>query len=269
MIPLAILPLFGLVASLGLNFWLVFWELPRLKRDTYQRIELLPDVGDTPGVRPRSNSALDTSDSRLYEGTLPPRLTTALGETLRVGDLEVTPASVELKTVRVFVEGSDRPEPCEGPSLVLNLKLRNLASDYGFTPLDNYFDRNYDKGIQVPLTQLVSSRWRLLGGPARWFPRNRNARERNFREWVEGRKNFDDRGLLPGEEAETLVCTDWKKLSAGDDVVRVADLVNKYQGPLLWRVHVRRGLVRFQDLRRSATAVIGVRFKDTDIRRES
>jgi hypothetical protein len=267
-VPLAILPLFGLIASLGLNFWLIYWEMPRRARITIDRLEALPDVGDVPGARKNLNSALDTSDPKLAFAPLPERLTTTLGQPLRVGDLEVTPRSVELRVVNVYVEGSARPEPCPGPSLVLNLRLRNLAPDYAFTPLDNYFDRHYERGVQVPLTQVeVGNRDRLLGGPARWYPRFRDSRDRNYREWVEGRKDLDLVGLKPGESVDTIVCTDWRKVDSAnpDRPRRVEEIVERYEGPYLWRVHVRRGLVRFQHIERSATALIGVRFTDKDI----
>jgi hypothetical protein len=45
----------------------------------------------------------------------------------------------------------------------------------------------------------------------------------------------------------------------------VGRLLENYHGDLVWRVQVRRGLVRVKDREYPATGVIGVVFKDTDI----
>src|SRR5262249_12410300 len=158
-----------------LNFWLIFWELPRRTRDTYRQIEALPDGGDSPGVR-RVSAELNI-DPRVATTDTPDRLVTTLGRPLPRGDLGATPPGRELKVVRILVQGFDTPEPCRlgrtgppAPSLVLRLRLRNLAPDYAFTPLDNYFDRKVDNPSNMPLTGVVTSRWRLYGGPAVWAP---------------------------------------------------------------------------------------------------
>jgi hypothetical protein len=58
---------------------------------------------------------------------------------------------------------------------------------------------------------------------------------------------------------ETFVCTD------GFDA-KAAEAVEGYHGPLLWRVHVRRGLVHVNGHDKPAGAVIGVEFTDADYR---
>jgi hypothetical protein len=148
---------------------------------------------------------------------------------------------------------------------VLYLELKNLSHEYAFAPLDNYFDRYWRLGVDMvpPLTQLeIGEKYRCYGGPARWYPRGE--RYNNSRQWIEGRQDKADL-LQPGEEKESFVCTD------GDDAKASALLFGgkpgeEYHGWFLWRVRVRRGLVSFHDKDYPATAVIGVRFTDEDIR---
>src|SRR5262249_53128687 len=142
-------------------------------------LEMFPDVeGDTPGVQKNGKKTSFKGQiapenlKRLAEASLPAHLRVPLGETLRVGGLEVTPLRVERKAVRVFVEGYARPEPCPHESLVLHLRLRNVSAASTFTPLDNYFDRNWKKGRGAPpLTLLEVGTRRFYGGPAEWSPR--------------------------------------------------------------------------------------------------
>lgn len=227
--------------------------------------EAMPDVGDDPGVH-KGKKVSRTDRFKKPELTtlpLPENLCTTLGDPLRIGDLQVTPNRVERKRVSV-IAGLAAPEPCNKDSLVLYLDLKNLSSEYSFAPLDNYFDRHWRPGdnLTPPLTQLeIGSEYRCYGGPAYWYPRG--DRVSNQRQWVVGRKEQGD-FLQPGEEKQMFVCTD------GDDEKAVELLfggkaTEPYQGPYLWRVRVRRGLVHFQEKDYPATAVIGVRFTDQDI----
>jgi hypothetical protein len=75
---------------------------------------------------------------------------------------------------------------------------------------------------------------------------------------VEGRKGFDAPGLGPGAEMDTFVCTD------GDDAAVLQEL-EKFQGKLLWRVQLRRGLVRVGQRDIPAAAVVGVEFTARDV----
>lgn len=226
--------------------------------------ETMPDVGDYPGVQKGKKVSLtDRYPRELPTLRLPESLQTNLGKPIRVGCLQITPNRIERKRVSVVVE-SARPEPCKHDSLVLYLDLKNLSSEQSFAPLDNYFDRYWRPGVDLipPLTLLeVGNKDRLFyGGPANWYPRgDRN----NQREWVKGRRDQADL-LQPGEEKQMFVCTD------GNDDKAAAVLFgepsgDRYHGRFLWRVRVRRGLVRFQDKEYSATAVVGVRFTDADI----
>jgi hypothetical protein len=185
------------------------------------------------------------------ESPLPDKLRITLGQTIRVGDLEVTPQRVELKRV-VFRRPGVAPEPAPDDSLVLHLLFRNVSPDVVFSPSDPFFDRSW-KGLSSgkrPYTFLDVGSHRLWGGPLPWKP----GRRIDEAETIEGQQY---RTVQPGEELSTFVCTDPQ-----DHVGRILE---KYRGDLVWRVQVRRGLVPVKDREYPATAVIGVLFKDSDI----
>jgi phage FluMu protein Com len=245
--------------------FLLYREHQQLRERLRNPFEMMPDVGDDPGVRKgKKVSFTDRYPREFPTLPLPESLCTTLGKPLRVGDLQVTPNRVERKRVSVVVE-SARPEVCKHDSLVLYLDLKNLSSEYAFAPLDNYFDRYWHPGLEDPIPPLTllevgRNRYRFYGGPANW---NRRGDANNLREWVKGRRDQADL-LQPGEEKQMFVCTD------GNDDKAAAVLFGEqpgqeYQGRFLWRVRVRRGLVHIQDKDYSATAVIGVRFNDSDI----
>ena len=106
--------------------------------------------------------------------------------------------------------------------------------------MDTYFDRRWkSKAEQPPLTLLgaVSRRAAPFAFSAarpsstrRRPPKAAATRRRG------GRRRPLHQVLGPGEEMETFVCTD------GDDKA-AADAVENYHGKLLWRVHLRRGIV--------------------------
>jgi phage FluMu protein Com len=208
--------------------------------------QFLPDVeGDHPGFkRPNKQSLLPES---YYTDPLPSNLRVALGGTLPVGDLEVSPQRVEWAKVHISL-GNTGPFEVDNPALVLHLKLRNVSPEVTFYPVDAYFNRQWSGGEgEKPLTLVEAGPARYFGGPARW-----RAREP---EVIEGTNC--DKALGPGESGEYVVCT-----NCYDEESRK---LSRYSGPLLWRVQVRRGRVRYEDKDLSATAVIGVEFTDKDV----
>jgi hypothetical protein len=246
------------------------------RKDPYPLLEFMPDnTGDNPGVKKSEGRILGPEQTReLNRKQLPDQLRVGLGKTLRVGDLEIKPIKVEVRTVGVKDENHEKAEPCPNESVVLTLELRNLATDYRFSPLDNYFDRKWEhfndpkrnRAGPEPMTFLQIGKKPFFGGPAEWVPRKRRAASKIDRQWVDlpGRKNFDDDGLAPGATVLTTVCTD------GYDPAVVNALENhdeKRDGKLIYRVLVRRGLVTVGDNKRvAATAVIGVEFTREDVR---
>lgn len=263
------------VAGSSLGFWIlilslisysvlatIFVVILVIKQNFSEQRDILdrmPDVkGDNPGAR-KGEKASWAPDEKRHRAAVPAEQCVGLERTLRIGDIEVTPQKVEQKTVRIFVEGSPQPEPCQNPSLVLYLRLRNVSKEYAFTPLDNYFDRFYQPGSgdSKPLTCLEIGNKRFYGGPGKWYPRDRDTKKKVSREWVEGRDNYP-KDVPPGQADDTLVCTD------GQDP-RVMAALADYSGALLWRVHLRRGVVEVGGREVPATTVVGVQFSTRDI----
>lgn len=213
--------------------------------------EFLPDrEGDLKGAK-HSKPAAATYDRVRPENDLSNRLKVPLGQTIQLGDLAVTPQRVELRRVEFHRPGF-APEPALEDSLVLRLHFRNISRDVAFSPTDPFFDRCW-KGVasgKKPYTFLDIGKDRLWGGPLPWSP----GRPLGERDTIDGQQY---KILQPGEELTSLVCTDPED--------HAGRLLASYRGDLLWRVQVRRGLVQVRDREYSATAVIGVPFKDTDI----
>jgi DNA-directed RNA polymerase subunit RPC12/RpoP len=261
--------LYALVITVfSLLLYRQYQDLDQQLHKYFEQFEVMPDEGDRPGVQPPKGKKVSRQwqpDAKRPFRSLPAYLCTSLDprEPLRIGDLQIKPRCVKRERVRVVVSGfTDKPEPCKGDSLVLYLDLKNLSTEYAFAPLDNYFDRCWLSGALPPFTFLEVGKHRFHGGPAKWYPLSDRT---NRREWVEGRKDLPD-VLQPGEEKQFFVCTN------GDDVEATESLFGDdahapYHGSFLWRVRVRRGLVRFENKNYPATAVIGVRFTDKDIQK--
>jgi hypothetical protein len=266
-IPLVFIPL---VLYAVLSTAIAGYLYVKLQSQPASLFDQAPDwEGDTPGVRKEKAKASLEYGPKVATQPLPAHLRVRLGETIRVGDLEVTPEKVERRKVELVAEGAEgKPEPSPTDALVLRLRLRNAAEDYAFTPLDNFFDRRWKPGDDrsPPLTLLQAGQETFFGGSAKWLPLGRGRKER--REWLVGRDNIDRKGLAPGEEQETFVATDgWDPAVARHlfGVDEEGNAVNKpYRGPLLWRVQLRRGLIDWKGRRLPATAVVGVEFTDRD-----
>jgi S-adenosylmethionine hydrolase len=217
-------------------------------------LEYLPDLeGDFKG------SKRDKQTSIIYErpqpdAELPDKLRVALGHTIALGALEVTPLNVDLRRLKIRQPGVSS-ETTMQDSLVLHLRFKNTSDDLTFSPTDPFFDRRW-KDMSYgskPYTFLQIGERRLYGGALAW---NRGEPSEN-REKIDGQ---DYRLLHPGEESTTIVCS--------DPTDSVAELLQNYHGPLQWRIQVRRGLAQVGDRQIPATAVIGVSFTDEDIRKQ-
>jgi hypothetical protein len=247
---LVLIPLISYAVMMTALSGYLFYQL----KQAGNPMEYLPDDGDFIGGKHHKQGALRERIRVLPESELPEKLKVALGQALRVGDLEVTPQKVELRRVKFLT-----PDPPEDPaeSLVLHLLLRNVSRDVVFSPTDPFFDRRWRRvadGKRKPFTFLQMGSQYFYGGPLPWTPTPAEETER--REPIAGQVY---QVLQPGEQMTTLVCTN------PDD--RVRDHLEHYQGECLWRVQVRRGLVKVGEREVSATAVVGVRFRDTDIRK--
>jgi hypothetical protein len=176
-------------------------------------------------------------------------------KSIQIGDLKVTPLKVEL--AKVLFRNGESLEAGPEESLVLTLHLRNTSEDVVFSPTDPYFDRRWKEKNPhepMPYTYLELGTRRFHGGP---LPHPGPGKRKANPETLEGQ--HAGKPLKPGAEMTTFVCTD------PEDHVKEA--LKDYHGSLLWRVHVRRGLVRVGERDVSTAAVIGVEFTDRDIRK--
>jgi hypothetical protein len=280
----------GVTVLLGsVIVWIVLNQ-EKLKRspDIFDR---MPDLeGDSPGVKKVSSGTYirykpfpdgrrpDTYGGKTVTRPLPERLLVDLGQKIEIGDLEVTPLKVERKRkgeLQMFLEGYKDPAPVDYDALVLTLRIRNISTDNAFAPLDNYFDRRWKDGEgRPPLTVLVAGERRFFGGPARWFSRESKSARRSrgpefLRQWIEGRKD-EPQVLEPGKEMVTCVASNGEDRDVARYLFGAQDggkRAQAYSGPLLWRVHLRRGLIGWRGKEVPATAVIGVRFTDKDYKK--
>lgn len=202
---------------------------------------------------------------------IPKELRVKLGEEITIGDLKVQPLYVEKKVLEAttkYVSADDRKRSI-GATLVLTLRVRNLSSDATFCPNDPAFVRATDSKQPAPYTALQIHR-EFFYGPFKWPPDAGTERE-----YVDGQEP-DEQPLKPGEERDSwvTVCPPGVRTSGNQDIIRtLRDLGDKQEltVPLLWRVQLRRGLMKMkndagQDVDVSTTAVIGVEFQAKDIK---
>jgi DNA-directed RNA polymerase subunit RPC12/RpoP len=213
---------------------------PARRTQVSRRLERLPDV-DAP---------------------LPDDLLVRLGETCRVGDLEVTPERVEQRRIQirtVYHNGQQQTVRSDRDALVLHIHVRNCSMDVWFHPTDPAFDRLYRprRGVPKPYTQLIADGHHSYGGPIEWVPPKQ--RQATRRVYVVG-QDEDDQPLAPGAARRTLICTD----PHDEQVLRSLQRHDRPE-PIVWRVLLRRGLVNFQDRDWSVCAVIGVQFRRDDV----
>jgi len=218
-------------------------------------LKTLPDIeGDNPGakrLKPGQNTLFERVNP---ESPLPTSLKVALHQPFQIGDIEVTGEKVEQRKI-LFRVGSFNPDPSTGEALVLRLRLRNISKDVVFCPTDRAFDHKWSpkQGGNKPYTFLEVGNRKFFGAADTQGTFNRGRKE-----MVEGQTFGTE--LNPGQELTTIVCTDPE-----DD--RVLNTLNQHNGPLLWRVHVRRGLVQVEDKDYSTTAVVGIEFTKRDIQK--
>lgn len=221
-------------------------------------MEFLRDSGENPPAKRGTSSVLETISP---ETKLPPRLQVALGQQLHIGDLEIQPQKVERRKITIGSERNNVQPETGNDALVLTLRLRNVSQDVYFTPTDPVFDRQWkgEFGSNRPYTLLDIGGSRFFGGPIKWKPRGNRGRLRDDdpREFVKGQEH-DNQILKPGGERTSIFCTD----PGNREILKV---LKSYEGPLVWRVHLRRGLVQVGEREVSATAVIGVVFDKKDI----
>jgi hypothetical protein len=175
---------------------------------------------------------------------IPAALRVKLGQRLAVGDLEFEPVAVEERKTEWKGDGDwKRHLEC----LVLTVRVRNRSAGVSFHPLDPAYNRYATVAGEPPLTGVVVGGERFPGGPIPWpFVQGR--------EFVLGQEQ-DDAPLEPGQERTTVI-----PAIDGEKGKKLMQLVRAATGPVLWQVHVRRGLIEYRGEDVSVGAVIGVEF---------
>jgi hypothetical protein len=192
-------------------------------------LEVLPDP--QPEKKAGGPTRRDPGGKQVrHDLRVPAKLLTRLGQAVQVGDLEVVPRRVER---------------LPGNRLRLRLTLRNVSEDVDFNPVSNHFLR-HQRG--VPAARKPYTFLEALNQPVRVYGG----------QWRTTRKGDQVAGRLgPGEALEADLTTDPR------DARQVRALTA--DGPLRWRIQVRRGFVRYKGQDVSATAVVGVEFSAAEI----
>lgn len=158
---------------------------------------------------------------------------------LKLGDLEITPFKVSSTPVGDFV---------------LHLKVTNTSDTMKFVPTSDALCAYRDNmAAPRPYTFLEiagskSSLDRLYGGAVQWLK-------------ADNPLPLDDGMLRPGETMNILIGTRMQ------DRVLAKRLLAGPPTEMLWRVHMRRGMMSTRDGNVSATAVFGVPFNTSAVDR--
>lgn len=171
-------------------------------------------------------------------GALPPlpaENLASLGQAVQIGHLEVTPLAIKARPV-VLVRSIDsndwRRE--ESPSLVVQLRLKNVSSDQEFAPLERRFVR--EQTAALDRSAIVTSQGKAIN----LFPLAMES------EWsIEGQAFTV---LKPGETMETVIASE-------------PGVIDKLTDESIWRIRLRIGTFR--------TDVLGVRFNKHEIEEEA
>jgi hypothetical protein len=156
-----------------------------------------------------------------------------LGETVRIGELDVTPVEVFTAPVEMFrsIEPHDwRRE--ETDSIILRLRLTNVSSNQAFAPLERAFVR--DQSSPLDRSSISTSDGTTLG----LFPLAIDS------EWSIAGQDFPV--LKPGETAETLIASE-------------VGAASRLMSEITWRLRLRIGPYK--------TDMIGVVFGKQDLER--
>lgn len=162
---------------------------------------------------------------------LPAKLKTPLGNTVRIGQMEITPLKVAKRR----------------GDLVLEFKAKNVSSNQIIRPIERefFFESKGGSNTAKPYTfleEIGKESGRIYGGELRFIA-------------ADNRPNFDGE-LRPGEE-----CTVELSTYSDEKVSRLLKDDAKYR----WRVQVRRGLETVNSVPTSVTAVVGVEFSKNEI----
>jgi hypothetical protein len=204
----------------------LWWTRP----DHPSNLDTIPDDGAL-------QSMLSTKSKVSPLSALDDRLIVPLKETRRLGHLEVTPLSIEHRKVRVLT--ADGEVVYEPSVLALTLRVRNAGGNQAFAPSDPafntllgrstnarvkqtmrvnnkiVFEDGYTYTFAHPVADVESMTKRILPLSVEYAKQERVA-EQEFPV------------LQPGESAEVVILSQ-------------EDALPKLDGPMLWRVKLRKG----------------------------
>ncbi len=192
-----------------------------------------PPAADSPHIGDERASKATETSAREVLPPIPAENLVVLAETIRIGDVEITPLGVTLSPVELVrsIDPADYRHE-DSNSLVVRFKLTNLSKEHAFAPLardllrdqaaprDRSFVAEPDGGKIGLFPLAVESEWLILGQE---FPI-----------------------LKPGENAETLVAS---------AIVKEDRLPNE----LTWHIRLRTGPYR--------TDILGIRFTRSELSR--
>ncbi len=188
------------------------------------------------------------------DGELPANQVATLGGTIAIGQLEIEPAKIEARPLKVITQGKQEAAENTRPrTLVLHLNIKNTSPELPIFPMDPAFTRkprNEDK----PATCLVLGKQQVYYGSGIEWPTAMNVKRK-----YEEEQEKDKLPLKPGESRDYVVFT--------DSDPQILKAVYATQDPLLWRVQVRRGLIEYRGKDVPVTAIIGVEFKSSDVKK--
>ncbi|OWK46489.1 hypothetical protein [Fimbriiglobus ruber] len=186
---------------------------------------------------------------------LPPQLRVGLGQTIAVGQLEITPLAVEerkpLLVTRFSSANATPSQKSLDACLALKLRLRNLSDDVEFCPVDPAFQTK-PKPNAPAVSGLYVGKSRFPGSPVDW-PFGAEIQ----RVYADGQEN-ENVPLAPGATQDYVVYSvDDKKLVAA---------VRGEKDPMMWKLLLRRGTVRYRFSDVSVTTLVGVEFRAADVK---
>ena len=186
------------------------------------------------------------------DSPMPTGHTLLLGQTRKFGHVRVTPLRVsrgelEFEALEQFGGGATRESI--GPVLKLHLRFENASGDQKIAPLDRtlMLSRRYDND------QVLANNFVRPGDGSSITLLHDNPIEGNWNWKGQGADGIDGKVLEPGERSETFLPTG-------------AEGIGSLTGPLLWRVHIRKG---YSSSGRGVTTVFEVAFHSSQIEDET
>jgi len=218
------------------------WLFYQLQNVPLNNLERLPDPVESARGAERSLTLV------AVDSPMPSGHTLSLLQTQRFGHIRVTPLrvsreSLEFEPLQQFGAGASMAPI--GPVLKLWLKLENASSDQKIAPLDRtlMLSRRYEND------QVMANNFLRPGHGAEIRLLHDNPIEGNWNWKGQGADGLDGRVLEPGGSFETYVPTG-------------AEGIDELSGPLVWRVHIRKG---YSGSGRGVTTLFEVAFDSSQI----